>query len=87
MTRTKLTKEQARRVRELMLDEGNTRAEAVAWVLAFEPDGLPRRAIPTQGELSANLERDLRPLALSESSALGLIDEVSNQNCLKGGGR
>lgn len=36
-TKPKLTKEQRRRVRELMQDEGNTRAEAVAWVLHFEP--------------------------------------------------
>lgn len=33
----KLTAEQKRRVRSLMVDEGNTRAEAVAWALAFEP--------------------------------------------------
>jgi hypothetical protein len=35
----KLTKAQRARVRELMTDEGSSRAEAVAWVLAFEPDG------------------------------------------------
>lgn len=33
----KLTAEQRRRVRELMTDEGESRASAVAWVLAFEP--------------------------------------------------
>lgn len=33
----KLTAEQKRRVRELMVDEGETRAAATAWVLAFEP--------------------------------------------------
>jgi hypothetical protein len=33
----KLTAEQRRRVRELIEDEGNTRAEAVAYVLMFEP--------------------------------------------------
>ena len=38
-TTTKLTAAQKRRVRELMEDEGQTRAEAVAWVLAFEPEG------------------------------------------------
>lgn len=32
-----LTKAQRRRVRELIEDEGHTRAEALAWVLAFEP--------------------------------------------------
>lgn len=32
----KLTAEQKRRVRSLMEDEGQTRAEATAWVLAFE---------------------------------------------------
>lgn len=32
----KLTAEQRRRVRELMVDE-ESRASAVAWVLAFEP--------------------------------------------------
>lgn len=31
----KLTPEQSRRVREMIADEGATRAEAVAWVLAF----------------------------------------------------
>lgn len=36
--KTKLTAAQKRRVRELMEDEGHTRAEAVAWVLAFEPE-------------------------------------------------
>lgn len=36
-SRPKLTAEQKRRVRELMVDEGETRAAAVAWVLAFEP--------------------------------------------------
>jgi hypothetical protein len=35
--KVKLTREQSRRVREMMTDEGHTRAEAVAWVLAFEP--------------------------------------------------
>ena len=33
-----LTKAQRRRVRELIEDEGHTRAEALAWVLAFEPE-------------------------------------------------
>lgn len=33
----RLTAAQRRRVRELMIDEGNTRAEATAWVKAFEP--------------------------------------------------
>lgn len=33
----KLTAEQRKRVREMMTDEGASRAEAVAWVLAFEP--------------------------------------------------
>ncbi len=33
----KLTSAQRKRVREMMTDEGQTRAEAVAWVLAFEP--------------------------------------------------
>jgi hypothetical protein len=33
----KLTTEQKRRVRELMVDEGESRASAIAWVLAFEP--------------------------------------------------
>ncbi len=32
----KLTREQAAKVRSLIEDEGCTRAEAVAWVLAFE---------------------------------------------------
>jgi hypothetical protein len=32
-----LTAEQRQRVREMVEDEGATRAEAVAWVLAFEP--------------------------------------------------
>lgn len=34
---TRLTREQARRVRELMVDEGMTRAQAVAWVRELEP--------------------------------------------------
>lgn len=34
-----LTKAQKARVRELMVDEGQSRASAVAWVRAFEPDG------------------------------------------------
>ncbi len=34
--RAKLTAEQRKRVREMMTDEGASRAEAVAWVLAFE---------------------------------------------------
>lgn len=38
-TRPTLTPAQRRRVRELMEDEGHTRAEAVAWVLAMEPEG------------------------------------------------
>lgn len=33
----RLTREQSRRVRELVEDEGHTRASARAWVLAFEP--------------------------------------------------
>lgn len=33
----KLTAEQRRKVKEKVVDEGCTRAEAVAWVLAFEP--------------------------------------------------
>lgn len=33
--RARLTKEQAREVRSLIEDSGYTRAEAVAWVLAF----------------------------------------------------
>jgi hypothetical protein len=33
----RLTAEQRQRVREMVEDEGATRAEAVAWVLAFEP--------------------------------------------------
>ncbi len=37
MSAPKLTAAQRKRVRELMVDEGQTRAEAVAWVLAFEP--------------------------------------------------
>jgi hypothetical protein len=37
--RPRLTREQAARVRELIEDEGQTRAAAVAWVLAFEPAG------------------------------------------------
>lgn len=36
-TRPVLTAAQIRRVRELVEDEGQSRAEAVAWVLAFEP--------------------------------------------------
>jgi hypothetical protein len=36
MKKTKLTKEQAKKVRELMTDGGYSRAEAMAWVLAFE---------------------------------------------------
>lgn len=39
----KLTAEQKRRVRELMIDEGETRAAATAWVLAFEPAQEPAR--------------------------------------------
>jgi hypothetical protein len=35
----KLTAAQRKRVRELVEDEGHTRAEAIAWVLAFEPEG------------------------------------------------
>lgn len=38
-SRPKLTAKQRRRVRELVEDEGETRASAVAWVLAFEPEG------------------------------------------------
>jgi hypothetical protein len=34
----RLTPAQRRRVRELIEDEGQTRAEAIAWVQAFEPD-------------------------------------------------
>lgn len=34
--RTRLTKEHGKRVRSLIDDEGMSRAEAVAWVLAFE---------------------------------------------------
>jgi hypothetical protein len=34
----KLTREQARKVRSLMADEGETRAAAVAWVRAMEVD-------------------------------------------------
>lgn len=34
---SKLTAEQRRKVREMVVDEGCTRAEAVAWVMAFEP--------------------------------------------------
>jgi len=37
VTKPKLTPEQRRRVRELIEDEGETRASATAWVLAFEP--------------------------------------------------
>lgn len=33
----KLTKEQRARVQELVKDEGESQAEAAAWVLAFEP--------------------------------------------------
>lgn len=33
----KLTKDQRLRIKELMEDEGSSRAEAVAWVLALEP--------------------------------------------------
>lgn len=44
----KLTAEEARRVRELIEDEGQTRAEATAWVLAFEPAGLPNRSADGQ---------------------------------------
>lgn len=36
-TRPVLTAAQSKRVRELVEDEGQSRAEAVAWVLAFEP--------------------------------------------------
>lgn len=36
-TTVKLSPEQRRRVRELMIDEGQSRAEAVAWIVAFEP--------------------------------------------------
>lgn len=36
--RMKLTAEQCRKVKSLVEDGGYTRAEAVAWVLAFEPD-------------------------------------------------
>jgi len=32
-----LSREQRARVRSMIEDEGQTRAEAVAWVLAFEP--------------------------------------------------
>jgi len=42
----KLTAEQKRKVKSLIEDEGQTRAEAVAWVLAFEPDG----AVATSGQ-------------------------------------
>jgi hypothetical protein len=35
----RLTAAQRRRVRELMVDEGESRASAEAWVLAFEPAG------------------------------------------------
>jgi len=40
----KLTADQKRRVRELMEDEGETRASAVAYVLAFEP---ATKAVPS----------------------------------------
>lgn len=41
-TKPKLTASQRRRVRELVDDEGYTRAEARAWVAAFEPhDTIP----------------------------------------------
>lgn len=36
-SRPRLTREQSARVRSLIEDEGETRAAAVAWVLAFEP--------------------------------------------------
>ena len=42
----RLTAEQRRRVRELVDDEGETRASAVAWVLAFEPDDDDHDTIP-----------------------------------------
>lgn len=37
MSAAKLTREQRAKVRSLMEDEGWSRAEAVAWVLRFEP--------------------------------------------------
>jgi hypothetical protein len=36
--KVELTKAQRARVRALMVDEGQSRAAAVAWVLAFEPE-------------------------------------------------
>lgn len=57
----KLTAEQRRKVKSLMEDEGNTRAEAVAWVRAFEG---PRRSKTLEGlsetgnDLIACLEAD-----------------------------
>jgi hypothetical protein len=36
----KLTARQRARVRELMEDEGESRASAVAWVLNMEPEGV-----------------------------------------------
>ncbi len=38
---SQLTKAQKARVRELMQDEGESRASAIAWVLAFEPAPAP----------------------------------------------
>lgn len=43
----KLTAEQRRRVRELMADEGESRASAVAWVLAFESAPAPPAVDPS----------------------------------------
>lgn len=36
---TRLTTAQRKRVRELMVDEGQSREEATAWVRTFEPPG------------------------------------------------
>lgn len=41
-TKQKLTKEQRAKVKELMTDEGCSRAEAVAWVLNFEQQEVPQ---------------------------------------------
>lgn len=48
-SRPRLTAVQRRRVRELVEDEGETRASAIAWVLGMEPEVSARRTVTRIG--------------------------------------
>lgn len=77
--RPALTREQARKVRELMLDSGYSRREAVAWVTEMEPDDASKRPTVRAKTMTIAEEFKVAPLSDLRGSIGRELDEIAGR--------